>query len=268
MRASGLLSCALLVACGAAPAAEPKDAGARDSAATAQDASATEEPTPECVVSGVVADPSGQPWLGATVQVCSESLCTLGKAPSGSFAVDVPCGAFYHVIAREDPGDTRPASAGVSVIADEVTSDVSLAAPVTIPVTPAPAALASGTQSIDLTTELTLTLDPADLVFYGNAAVAAVRVDPGQWPAFVIQGKTVLAMWALAPWGTRARAGKTIGVTVKNVFGLSAGDGVSFFAVSETTASLLVPTQGTVTSDGALVAGATIDRVTWIVVAR
>ncbi|HEY2370183.1 MAG TPA: hypothetical protein VGH87_27495, partial [Polyangiaceae bacterium] len=75
-----------------------------------------------------------------------------------------------------------------------------------------------------------------------------------------------IATWALDPWGTRTIAGKTIAVTIANTFGLAPGDTVSVYAVNESTAELVGPTTGTVSSDGTTITGATIDRVTWIVV--
>jgi len=54
--------------------------------------------------------------------------------------------------------------------------------------------------------------------------------------------------------------------TIANTLGLAPGDTVSVYAVDESTAELVGPSPATVSSDGKTIAGATIDRVTWIVV--
>jgi hypothetical protein len=248
----------LLVACGA-PAAPPTDAPDAGDAAPAK-----------VEVTGAVVDSQGAAWGAAKIQVCSETVCTLGDADeTGAFAVAVPAGDRYHVIARPGPGDSRAGSAGVGVFPSVVVSDTALAAPVVLPVTGAEIALDPDGGAVDaaVTADLTLSARAADLDFYGEPYLAAVRLDAAAWPALSTPG-TVLAVWALNPWGTRAETGKSIAVTIRNDFGLAPGELAQVYAISETTAEVGAPSDAVVSDDGAVIAGATVDRVTWIVLAR
>jgi hypothetical protein len=260
------LALAFLVACGA-PAETLADAGKDASVDRHTDVVAPEQEastTSTLTVSGNVVDTSDAPWANAKVQVCSSALCTIGNADTkGAFAVQVPSGNRYHVIARPPPNDPREGSAGLGVLADTLVADTTLDAPIRIPVTGAHASSPAA-----VTPDLTLTANMADVSFSGEAYFSGVSIAQAQWPAFVVPGKTILAMWALDPWGTRTSPGKTIAVTIANTYGLASGDTVSVYAVNETTAELGTPTQGTVSTDGATIAGATIDRVTWIVLAH
>jgi len=260
------LALALLVGCGAGETSLP-DAGKDASADRAPDVATPEQEastTTPITVSGEVVDTSGAPWANAKVQVCSSALCTIGSSNgAGAFAVQVPPGNRYHVIARPAPSDAREGSAGLGVLADTLVADTTLAAPIHVPVTGAHASSPAA-----VTPELTLVANPADVSFSGEAYFAGVSVAQSQWPAFDVPGKTILAMWALNPWGTRTNPGKTIAVTIANGFGLAAGDAVSVYAVNEGTAELVGPTPGTVSTDGTTIGGATIDRVTWIVLAH
>jgi hypothetical protein len=244
-------------ACSSAPDVAPNDAG-KDVVKTEKDASA---PTDDVVttvnpsVSGVVTDTQGTPWANAKVQVCSASLCTLGNADgNGAFSVQVPAGKKYHVMAHPPAGDAREGSAGIAVLDDVLTTDMTLASPVAIPITGAHASLPNAA----VTQDLTLTANAADVSFTGDAYFSGVSVASSPFPS--------IATWALNPWGTRTNPTKTIAVTMTNTFGLAPGDTVSVYTVNESTAELVGPTQGTVSSDGQTITGATIDRVTWIVV--
>lgn len=208
-------------------------------------------------MSGVVIDAQGAPWPDANVQVCSAALCTVGKAgAAGAFSVHVPAGTKYHVIAHPPPNDPREGSAGVAVLDDVLTSDVTLASPVTIPITGAHASLPDAA----VTSDLTLTANASDVAFSGDAYFSGVSVAASPFPS--------IATWALNPWGARTSPGKAIAVTIANTFGLAPGATVSVYAVNESTAELVGPSPGTVSSDGKTITGATIDRVTWIVVTR
>lgn len=244
-------------ACGA-PDATPIDAG-KDAAKTQKDASAPEEDVVTIAspsVSGVVTDTDGTPWANAKLQVCSASLCTLGTADaSGAFSVHVPAGKKYHVIAHPPPGDPREGSAGIAVMQDVLTTDFTLPSPVAIPITGAHASLPSA----PVTQDLTLTANASDVSFNGDAYFSGVSVTSSPFAG-------ALATWALNPWGTRTNPGQTIAVTIANTLGLAPGETVSVWAVNEGTAELVGPTTGTVSSDGKTITGATIDRVTWIVV--
>ena len=239
--------------------ARADDAG-KDAAKTQKDASA---PIDDVVVpvnpsvNGVVTDTDGAPWANAKVQVCSASLCTLGNADgAGAFSVQVPAGKTYHVMAHPPAGDPREGSAGIAVLQDVLTTDVTLASPVAIPVTGAHTSLPSAA----VTQDLTLTANASDVSFASDAYFSAVSVTTSPFPS--------IATWALNPWGTRTVVGKPIGVTLANTFGLAPGDTVSVYAVNESTAELVGPTTGTVSTDGKTITGATIDRVTWIVVTK
>jgi hypothetical protein len=265
-----------MLACSAAPvssdagaidAGSPIDAGSAIDATHAIDASEPIEAGPPPVnVSGNVVDPDDAPWAAANVQVCSGALCTLGKAnASGAFDVAVPEGNLYHVIARPPSTDAREGSAGLAVLANVLTTDTTLAAPIAIPITGAHQTL--GAPAL-VASDLTLTANAADLAFDDDAYLAGTSVAESEWPAFVVAGRTILAMWALDPWGTRANTGKTIGVSIANHFGLAAGASASVYAVNELTAELGAESDATVSADGATIDGATIDRVTWIVLAH
>jgi hypothetical protein len=258
-RSVAILFC---VACSAPPAATA-EAGASD-ASDAVDASASIH------VTGAVVDAQNAPWAAAKIQVCSDALCTLGDADaSGAFDVQVTAGNFYHVITRPSPSDTREGSAGLFVLQNMLTSDTALDAPIPIPVTGAHLTQGdAGNISGQVASDLTLTGNVSDIGFYGDAFFSGVAIAQNQSPAFSIEGKNILAMWALNPWGTRANSGKTIGVSIANHFGLNAGDAVSVYAVNETTAALDPPTEALVSTDATTIDGATIDRLTWIVVAR
>ncbi len=250
------------VACSASPAVSV-EAGAGDASDDAADASASIR------VTGAVVDTQNAPWAAAKIQVCSETLCTLGDAnASGAFDVQVPAGNLYHVIARPSPSDAREGSAGLFVLQTMLTSDTALAAPIPIPVTGAHLTQGdAGNISGEVASDLTLTANANDVGFDGDVFFSGVAIPQNQWAAFSIEGKTILAMWALNPWGTRTNSGKSIGVSITNHFGLNAGDAVSVYAVNETTAALDPPTQASVSPDAATIDGATIDRLTWIVVA-
>jgi hypothetical protein len=219
-------------------------------------------------VSGTIVDGSNVGWAGAMIQVCNEALCTLGNTDTtGAFRVSVPPGAGYHVIARPGPSDTREASAGLGIVGN-VAADVALA-PIAIPVMGPKVELAgdAGPQSVAVTSDLTLTASVAGIDFEADAYLAGASVPSASWPAFAIPGKTILAMWALDPWGTRANVGQTIGVAISNVFGLAPGATVSVYAVSELTAELGTASAGVVSTDGTSITGSTVDRVTWVVLA-
>jgi len=268
------LACVACVACSACSAASPAAPDAAPSAPgdDAGDAGTGDEAAAATVdVSGSVVDSLGAPWASATVQVCSATVCTLGKADSaGAFSVAVPPNDHYHVIAHASPTDPRNASAGIGVVPTLVTSDTALASPVVVPVTGAIVSLHADAGAFDaaVTSDLTLSGSAADLAFGGDAYLAAVRLDASAWPAFSIPGETILAIWALNPWGTHATPQETIAVAIENGFGLAPGDTASVFTVDETTAELGAPSTATVSDDGATLAGATIDRITWIVLAH
>ena len=132
------LALALLVGCGAGETSLP-DAGKDASADRAPDVATPEQEastTTPITVSGEVVDTSGAPWANAKVQVCSSALCTIGSSNgAGAFAVQVPPGNRYHVIARPAPSDAREGSAGLGVLADTLVADTTLAAPIHVPVT-------------------------------------------------------------------------------------------------------------------------------------
>lgn len=272
MRYAALL---FLVACGggavtgASDAGPTHDASAPDAAADdASDPGSDAAPTAMIHVSGVVVDAQNAPWAAAKIQVCSASVCTLGNADaSGAFDVSVLANDHYHVIAHPSPTDSRDGSAGIGVFPSILSSDAALAAPVVLPVTGARTNV-SGAFDAHVTTDLELAGTAADLDYASAAYVAAVRVDSAAWPAFSIPNQTILAIWALNPWGTRTLPSKTIAVTIQNGFGLSAGDTASVYALSETTADLGTPTTATVSPDSTTLTGATIDRLTWMVLAR
>jgi hypothetical protein len=245
--------CAMVVACSGGGAVPPVEAGA--------EAGITQH-----VVSGVVVDSTNATLGGAKVQVCNEALCTLGNADaSGAFRVAVPDGTGYHVIAHAAPVDVRVTSAGRGIVGD-VNADVVLSAPIVIPVMGAKVLLDgdAGVQTCAVTSDLTLTVAASDLELSGDAFVAGASVTT----PFAIAGKTVLGVWALAPWGTHTSAGKTVGLTIANNFGLAPGDSASVYAVSELTAAALSPSSATVNTDGTEIIGASVDRVTWVVLTR
>ena len=248
-----LLSCA----CSAPDVTPIADAGS-DAHASAKDVSAPEvAPNTNPHVSGVVTDPQGAPWPDAKIQVCSASLCTLGNADAaGAFSVLVPAGNRYLVIAHAAPGDPRDTSAGLAVLSDVLTTDVTLPSPIAIPILGARQALPSAA----VTQDLTLGANAADVSVSGDAYFSGVSVTASPYPG--------LAAWALGPWGTRTNPTKTIAVTIANHFGLAPGDTVSVCAVNESTAELGPPSQATVSSDGTTISGANIDRVTWVVLAH
>src|ERR1019366_2945566 len=156
----------------------------------------------------------------------------------------VPCNAHYHVLAQPPMGDTHNnTSDGIGVITADVTTDVTLMTNVRIPETGAPIALTGGPQAVNVGTGLTLTTDPMDLNFSAVAQLAGVLVDQTKWPAFAPAAPdggtaTILAMWALLPWGTTTKPGdagnRTVAVTIANSFGFAANATVSLYQVSET----------------------------------
>jgi len=180
----------------------------------------------------------------------------------------VPCNAQYHVLALPPLGDPHNTSDGIGVLGI-VTADVTLPTPVRIPETGAPVALTGGSQTVSVATSLELTADPSDLTFDGPAELAGVSIDQTQWPPFAFPSDagapTVLAMWALLPFGTDAIS-NTIAITVDNTpFALATNATVSFYQVNETTAELMPdPSVGTVQANGTITGG-TVTRVTWIV---
>ena len=263
-----------LIACG------PSDANPTDGGLDAADAHKAQdgvtpdvydEPTPVCHVSGTASDSQDVPWALAKLQVCSTSLCTLGNAATdGTFSVGVPCNAHYRVLAQPPTGDPHNTSDGIGVLTNIVTADVTLPTPVRIPETGAPVALTTGSQTVSVATSLKLTTDPADLTFFGPTELAGALIDQAKWPPFAFPSDagapTVLATWALLPFGTVAMPSKTIAITVDNTpFALATSATVSFYQVSETTAELMPnPSTGTVQANGTITGG-TVTRVTWIV---
>jgi hypothetical protein len=206
-------------------------------------ACSTAAPPPPPAVSGMVVDDSNVVVANATVQVCNETLCTLGKTDAtGSFAVSVPPGSGYHVIAHTSASDPRATSAGLAIVGD-VDGAVMLQSPIVIPVVGALADVSIGAPSV---------------------TVEGVLIPAADWPAFGLPNETILAMWALAPWAIYDQ-GMT--VTLANHFSLPAGSSAHVYAVNDTSAALLPPTVATVSLDGASLTGATVDRLTWLVLA-
>jgi len=207
-------------------------------------------PTPTDV-SGTVVDDTNAVVANAIIEVCNATLCTLGSSDaSGSFTVDVPAGSGYHVIARAPASDTSPTSAGIALVGD-VSGPITLPATVVIPVVGPLSDLA-----LDASSDTGPDAGSEAVTFEGAV------IPQGQWPAFDPSGETVVAMWALAPWATY----ETVSVTITNHFGLAAGTTVHVYAVDDGTASLLPGSPGTVNGSGTIT-GATLDRLTWVVLA-
>ncbi len=267
-----LAAAASMAACSSSPDTTAAPDGGDDAAVdvATDTAQPPDEPAVTYHVGGTVLDFQDAGYATAQVTVCA-SLCVYATVDdAGAFTATVPAGDGYHVKATGTPGDGRTASALEQPIGT-LDKDVTLAAPLYLPETGA-GTVVSSAQTVDLG-DVTLAVDPATLslpfgVTTAYAAAIAVPADkqPGLTPDGKVAGKTILGMWALNPYGTTSST--PMAVTFKNTFGLSPSDPVTVYTMDDNNAQLVDPSDGTVSGDGQTITGATVKRMTWIVLAH
>ncbi len=269
MRASGIFAL-LLGACSSVSSQPAADASAPD--ASKRDAAIVipeEDAGPSYQVSGTVQDTDGKPWAGAAVQVCGK-VCNLAFADAkGAWStMTAPEGKHLRVDGAAD--DIRLFSPVVYHL--DVTSDLALAQPIALPVTPPALLLPAGSHDA-VVAELTLTLDPAKLILPPNvvaAAVSAVRVPKPAWPPYDVGAKSIVAMWALSAYATRSSI--VVPVSIANAtVGLAPGDHASLLSVDPDSGQLVEPATVTVTAQGDAIVvdpGQGLRRLTWIVLVK
>jgi hypothetical protein len=217
-------------------------------------------------VTGRVVDATGTPWPAARLQICA-SICYLGTAGTdGTFKMNVESNT-YAVDATGALSDGRTAS---RTVYSHVIAQATMLGDIVVLETGTGQALSSP-QDVPIDANLTLlAVDPSALTIPTMVSpyAAGVRVPSAAFPVYGTAGKTVLAMWALNPFA--AVSSKPIAVTIKNVFGLSAGAKVAMRAVSDATGTLLTEIPMTVSTDASTITtdSGGLDRLTWIVLVQ
>lgn len=256
-----------LVACGTSPTSptDATDAGKKDSAVLVDAGSAAVE------LSGAIIDMKGNPWPLARVLVC-------GSLPPCDVSFSNVAGAWSMRTSPEakvlriegEANDGRFWSPVVRPV--DLIRDLAISPPIVLPETPAPQPLTNLAQPIT-SGEITVTLDPAKLVLPATVAAsafAAVRVPQTAWPPYDAGGRTILAMWAFNPYGTRSI--DPIAVTIDNVqanLALAPNETVTILSVDPSTGLLVEPATATLAVAKIITDnGQGLRRLTWMVVAK
>jgi len=230
--------------------------------------SPVDEPAPAHIATGRVVDATGAPWPGARMQICASICYAFTAGNDGTFSASIGKTDTYAVDATNAATDGRTASR--TVYARLIDQDVALG-DIVVEETGAGQALAS-TKDVAVDSDLTLlAVDPSALALPAgvtSAYAAGVRVSSSAFPTYDASGKTILAMWALNPFG--AQSSKPIAVTIKNGFGLAANAKLAMRAVDDTTGLLLAEIPMTVSSDALTITtdSGGLDRLTWIVLVQ
>lgn len=225
-----------------------------------------EDAGPTYRITGKVIDTAGKPYDGSAVQVCG-NVCTVAFADStGSWIADGIVPEDKHLRVEGKPNDGRSWSPAVFHFV--VTKDLDLLEPTVVPETPPPVAVTAGLKTTTVG-EVGVTYDDSKLT--GSTHVfSSVRVAKKDWPPYVATGKTIVAIWALLPFGAKSPAPMPVTLDVSTA-GFTGGEKVTMFAVDADSGLLTDATPATVSNDGKQAtsdSGAGLLRLTWIVLAK
>jgi len=230
---------------------------------------------PWASLGGQVVDQTGQPLVGAAVTACSGVCWPASTDAQGAFRFDALPPGTLALDVRHGPGMSPSLAVVVFAVTLAPAQQLTLPAPVGLPVVGAATPLTGGAQAVAIDAELTLITDAAALTLpfgVNSPYLAGVRVPPAYWPSHALvhggQAHQALAMWALLPFD--ARALPPVGVSIESSLGLSAGDRAQLFVVTAKTGLPAHAAEATVSADGKQLTtapGQGIDRVTWLIVA-
>jgi len=227
-------------------------------------------PGPTAALSGVVHDTSGAPLQGAAIQLCAEACYLAYTEPDGSFWYQsVPAG--HYKLDLRGPARAEVNYGAVNFPLDLAPDDQQvLDAPLVLPVTGDGVPLTGGTQQIAIDSDLTLTIDADALELPPAVAspyLAGVRVVPSSYPPNQPPSGTVVAWWALNPFGTLSS--QPIGVSIVNNLGLAAAAPLAIYTVSDQTGEMDLAAATQVSSDGTTIAlnnGQGLAQISWVAV--
>lgn len=225
-----------------------------------------EDAGPVYRLTGKVIDTAGKPYDGAAIQICGK-ICTVAFADStGAWLAQGITPEATHLRVEGKPNDGRNWSPAVFHIA--LTADTDFLTPTVVPETPPPVALTAGEKTMTAG-EVAITFDDAKLT--GSTHVfSSVRVLKKDWPTYDASGKTIVAIWALLPFGAKSLTPMPVTLDVSTA-GLTGGEKVTLFAVDPDSGLLTEPTAATVSNDGKQASsdsGTGLLRLTWIVLAK
>lgn len=225
-----------------------------------------EDAGPSYRVTGKVIDTTGKPYDGSAIQVCG-NVCNVAFADStGSWIAEGIAPEPKHLRVEGKPSDGRNWSPAVFHIV--VSTNMDILEPTVVPETPTPIAVTAGLKTTTVG-EVGVTYDDSKLT--GSTHVfSSVRVAKKDWPPYDASGKTIVAVWALLPFGAKSPAAMPVSLDVSTA-GFTGGEKVTMFAVDADTGLLTDPTPTTVSVDGKTAtsdSGGGLLRLTWIVLAK
>ncbi len=222
-------------------------------------------------VSGSVVDRGSLPLGGARTALCTEtSECVEAVTDAAGGFVLAPVAAGVHRLDLRGPAAELPPSFGGITLSVEVLADTPhvFEAPFVLPLTGQGAPLKAGLDTVDVTDELTLSVDLDALTLpsgIGEPHLAGVLVAEEHWPPNALPSSTV-AVWAFNPYG--ATSSSEMKLVIHNVFELEPLRGVELHSVDHETGLLVKVTEGRVGSDGLLIElDKGILRLTWLILA-
>ena len=205
---------------------------------------------PDPVVTGVLEDEAGGALAHTDVQACSEKVCLYSETDAGGrFRFELPRRAAPFVLKTlEDPSARPPRAAALAPIlvagspSLEMGSVLVAHLPVGRPVRPG-----SGARlDVEAGDGLRLTLVPRDLAPPPGrtlTTIAARRIPLDRGPRYELpHGETVMAVYALHPFGTISRSP----IAVQAPAGLPAGTRVVFRTMREIDGTFSPPVPGAV----------------------
>jgi hypothetical protein len=241
-----------------------------DSSNPGSESDAGVDASPEgAAIHGSVLDVAGDP-LPAALALCAEACWVAFTDDEGDFAYQgLPEGPYKLDVraTAEANGAFSGLSFPLQLSADE---DLVLSAPLVLPETGGGILVQAGVQEAQIDDQLRLTIDGDQLELpmgLQDAYLAGVRVAAEHWPPNESPAGTVLAQWALNPFG--ATSNTPIEAVVENEFGLPADEPIHFYSLDEHTGLLELEAAGQVSADGltlAATSGQGLSRLTWLIV--
>jgi len=222
-------------------------------------------------VYGTLLDENGAPLEGVAIAACTSKSCLYGRsAANGGFEIAVIDSGPTAVKSAED--DQHTPRRGVAIAPLIVQGSAVNAGTLYAPTLPAGANLgptSSDPQTLLVGDGLTLTLARADLMPplgapMDNLAARSIPLAHAP-PLPALQGETIVAIWALYPFGTRS--GSPIAVRAPS--SLPAGTMVNVRSLSDLDGTPSPP--ATAHSDGTFVAtdpGQGVTELSWLIVSR
>jgi hypothetical protein len=219
---------------------------------------------------GTVTDTDAAPIDQAQIGLCIDAECTTTTSDAmGAFAfADVP--ATAHRFEARSPAADSPPTIGAITVAVDLVADTpfTFSRDLVLPTTGLGKMLTSGSETLDVTDELEVTVDSDALTLPAGVTdryLAGVRVGDQNFPPNVVPDTTV-AMWVFNPYG--ATSSVEIKVAIDNVFSLPADQLVELHTVDHTTGLVVKVAEGQVSSDGLnITINGGIRRFTWLILA-